>query len=68
MFNFFKDETRCYNGGKQHCYEAVYEIMPGMAPHPFEGTLHAFETIMQLTERKHYIGHVCRWCGDKIKR
>lgn len=54
-------KNRCYNGGKRHNFEAVYnEEDRGK---DFSWGIADLDMIRRLMTLQVYVGHVCKWCG-----
>ena len=68
--SIFRDKTRCYHGGQQHCFEAVFEQRPLDFPFSsFKGSTYAIREILdRMTTPTVYKGHVCRWCGKTVNQ
>jgi hypothetical protein len=59
---FFK--SRCYNGGNEHKYKAVYNKIQADWVNRVKKLSGATEDVMF---ERHYVKHFCVWCGKEMK-
>jgi hypothetical protein len=64
--------SRCYNGGKQHRFEARWtqEVTPGTIPREFHGPGMIAVALVEAgtVTNQIYQGAVCRWCGAVVNK
>ncbi len=74
--SWFKDESRCYLGGRKHHYEPRYTekragtgAMPSYIPAHYsaEAVAMVFESARSIGVTNIYVRDVCIWCGATIE-